>query len=69
MSRQSCSLTIKFRQNLTPQEYARAVLACQLALTLTGMGELATVWPDGTASDQEINEMSDRWLATNPWSA
>jgi hypothetical protein len=62
------SLTVTFPRRLTEQEYARAVLACQFALTLVELGELATVWPDGTAKDQEINALSDRWLASSPLS-
>jgi hypothetical protein len=53
---------------LPAQDYARAVLACQSALTLAGLGELATVWPDDTADDRHINELSDQWAEANPWS-
>jgi hypothetical protein len=62
------TLNVTFRERPTDLQYAKAVLACQLALILVGLGELATVWPDGTADDQQINALSDRWLATNPWS-
>jgi hypothetical protein len=68
VSEYPCSLTVTFPRRLTEREYARAVLACQLALMLVELGELATVWPDGTANDQDINALSDRWLATSPWS-
>jgi hypothetical protein len=66
--RYPCSLTVTFPRRLTEREYARAVLACQLALMLVELGELATVWPDGTAKDEDINALSDRWLASSPWS-
>jgi hypothetical protein len=61
------SLRVTFRRSLTPDEYAEAVLTCQLALTMIGMNDVATVWPDGTATNQQINDVSDRWLAGNPW--
>jgi hypothetical protein len=67
VARQSCSIRITFCRPLNPDEYATAVLACQHALTMIGINEAATVWPDGTASDIQINEVSDRWLAGNPW--
>jgi hypothetical protein len=63
-----CSLIVTFHRRLTEHEYARAVLACQFALTLVELGEWATVWPDGTADDQRINALSDRWLESSPWS-
>jgi hypothetical protein len=52
---------------LSERQYAQAVLACQYVLTLMELGELATVWPDGTADDQYINELSGRWAENNPW--
>lgn len=62
------TLTVTFRERLTGPRYAQAVLACQFALILVGLSDVATVWPDDTADDQLINAVSDRWLATNPWS-
>lgn len=62
------SLRVSFRRPLPPDEYAAAVLACQLAMTMIGLHDVATVWPDGTATDDQINDLSDRWLAGNPWS-
>lgn len=67
VARQSCSIRITFCRPMSPDEYATAVLACQHALTMVGINDAATVWPDGTASDGQINEVLDRWLAGNPW--
>lgn len=61
-------IRIRFLERPTAEQYATGVLACQLALTLVGLGGSATVWPDGTATDEQINEVSDRLLATSPWS-
>lgn len=63
------SLRVSFRRRLPADQYARAVLACQLVLMMVGLSEVATVRPDGTATDEQINDLSDRWLANNPWSA
>jgi hypothetical protein len=63
-----CSLTVTFLERLTAQDYAQAVLACQFALTLVGLDDRATVWPDGTTDDQQISELCDQWAETNPWS-
>jgi hypothetical protein len=62
------SISIRFRTRLTSEQYGSAVLACQFALIVLGLSESATVWPDGTATDAQINALSDRWLATSPWS-
>lgn len=61
-------IQIRFRQRLAAHDYAAAVLACQQALTMAGFGDLSTVWPDGTASDEQINEVADHWAAASPWS-
>jgi hypothetical protein len=63
------SLRIPFHRSLIPDEYAVAVLACQLAMTMIGMNDVATVRPDGTATDDQINDMADSWMAGNPWVA
>lgn len=61
------SFRVRFGRRLSADQYASAVLACQLALMMVGLGELGTVWPDGTATDEQINDLSDRWLASSPW--
>ena len=58
MASESPSIGIRFQTRPSPQEYASAVLACQFALTLVGLGDSATVSPDGTATDAQINELS-----------
>lgn len=63
------TINIKFCHRLTAHDYATAILACQHALTMAGFGELATVRPDGTASDEQINEVADDWAAASPWSS
>lgn len=68
MSSQSCLITIRFRTRPDTERYASAVLACQHVMTFMGLGELATVWPDDTATDDQLNDLSDRWTETNPWS-
>lgn len=66
--KRSCSFIVRFQRRLSPQEYALAVLACQHALALAGFGTTATVRPDGTADDEQINKVFDELLATSPWS-
>jgi hypothetical protein len=62
------AITIRFPQRLNAHDYATAVLACQHALTMAGFGELASVRPDGSASDAQINKVADDWAAASPWS-
>lgn len=62
-------IQIRFRQRLAADDYAAAVLACQQALTMAGFADLATVWPDDSATDEQINEVADRWSAASPWSS
>jgi hypothetical protein len=61
------TINIRFRQRMAARDYATAVLACQHALTIAGFGELATLRPDDTASDEQINEVADNWAAASPW--
>lgn len=68
VSSESCLITIRFLARPDAERYATAVLACHHVLTFVGLGELATVVPDDTATDDQINQVSDRWTATNPWS-
>lgn len=68
MAHARSSIAIRFRTDVPSEQYAKAVLACQLVLSVLGLSESATVWPDGTATDEEINEVSDQWWAASPWS-
>ena len=67
MASETSSIGIRFQTRPSPQKYPSAVLTCQFALTLVGLGHSTTAWPGGTATDVQINELSDRWLATGPW--
>jgi hypothetical protein len=64
---QSCSIRITLHPDLGPQRYATAVLACQHLMAMLGMDSHATVWPDGTVSDDELNTLRDRWDRHDPW--
>lgn len=68
MCSNSPSLRVTFHRELAAEEYAAAVLACQLGLMMVGLSDLSTVWSDGTATDEQINALSDRWQAGSPWS-
>lgn len=51
-----------------PASYAAAVLGCQAVLALTGLAEIATVWPDATVvTDEQLGELTDQWADRNPW--
>lgn len=58
MTSQSRGISVRFHQRPTAQDYALAVLACREALTAAGFGDLAILWSDGTASDEQINELA-----------
>lgn len=68
MTSESSLLVIRFGVRLAPQRYAETVLACQDVLGFLGLGDVATVWPDETASCADIDALSERWTAWSPWS-
>jgi 2C-methyl-D-erythritol 2,4-cyclodiphosphate synthase len=62
------TIKIRLTQRPDPDRYACAVLAIQAALSATGLGDIATVWPDtNVVTDEELGQLSDRWADANPW--
>jgi hypothetical protein len=64
---QFCSIRITLHPSLGSTRYATAVLACQHLMAMLGIDRYATVWPDGTVSDEELNSLRDRWDHHDPW--
>lgn len=60
---------IALQQRPDPDKYAAAILGFQWVLTIVGLSDIATIWPDHTiVTDEQLNALSDRWNQTNTWS-
>ena len=64
----SCLIRITMTASPDPARLAAAILGFQFVLSLAGLDEIATVWPDETVvTDEDLNDMADRWAARHPW--
>jgi len=64
----ACLIRITMTEPPDPTQLAAAVLGFQAVLSMTGLDQFATIWPDETiVTDTDLNRLADRWTAQHPW--
>jgi hypothetical protein len=60
-------IQIAFRTRLDPATYAALVHGCWAVLVASGHASDATIHPDGSATDQQLNDALEHLIEESPW--
>lgn len=60
-------ITIEFDHRLDPDAYAAVIFACWAALVAAGYSQHAVVRPDGSATDQQLEDVLEDLIASSRW--
>lgn len=64
----ACLIRITMTERPDRDQLAAAVLGFVAVLSMTGLDEIATVWPDlAIILNEDLNRLADQWAARHPW--
>jgi hypothetical protein len=60
-------IRVEFTSRLDPATYAAVVYGCWAVLVAGGHATYATIHPDDSATDQQLDDVLEHLIAESPW--